>query len=91
MRLTRCLFAMVLAAACCAHAAEAPAPEKENFFKRLGKQIANDAKAGAKQAGKAYGDLGRSIGHGSKKTVKNLGHEIKESAEHTKKAAKETF
>lgn len=67
------------------------APKKENFFKRAGKAIASDAKAGAKQAGKAYGDLGRSIGRGTVNTTRQVGREMKDSSKRTAEAAKKEF
>ena len=85
------LLFLALAAALPAAADGGAAPENDNFFKRLGRQIANDAKGGAKQAGKAYGDLGRSVGHGTVNTGKKVGSEIKDSSKRTVKAAKDTF
>jgi hypothetical protein len=74
-----------------AAAADAPPPQKENFFKRAGKAIARDFKTGTKQAGKAYGDLGRSVGQGTVDTGKQFGREVKDSSKRTVKATKETF
>jgi hypothetical protein len=91
MRIALILAAVLVALP--AHSADpAPPPaEKENIFKRLGKQIARDAKSGAKQAGKAYGDMGRSAGRGTVDTTKQVGKEIKDSSKKTVRAAKETF
>ena len=85
------LLLLALAAALPAAADGGAAPENDSFFKRLGRQIASDAKGGAKQAGKAYGDLGRSVGHGTVNTGKKVGSEIKDSSKRTVKAAKDTF
>ena len=46
---------------------------------------------GAKQAGQAFKQLGKDIGHGSSKAAKDIGHGMKDSAERTGKQAKETF
>jgi hypothetical protein len=73
-----------------AYGAEPPQGE-ENFFKRAAKVIGNDAKTGVNQAGKAFKQLGKDIGHGTSKAVKDVGHGMKESAERTGKQAKETF
>ena len=43
---------------------------EENFFKRAAKVIGHDAKTGAKQAGQAFKQLGKDIGHGSSKAAK---------------------
>jgi hypothetical protein len=87
------ILAAVLVVALPVQAADPSAPpaEKENIFKRLGKQIARDAKSGTKQAGKAYGDLGRSAGRSTVDTTKQVGKEIKDSSKKTVKAAKDTF
>ena len=89
-------IALILAALLAAipvHAADsaAPPPQKENIFKRIGKAIAKDAKTGAKQAGNAYSELGRSVGRGTVSTTKQVGKEIKDSSKKTVKEAKETF
>ncbi len=89
-------FALILAAALAAAPAAAergnpPPAKKENVVKRGGTAFAQDAKTGAKQAGKAYGDAGRSIGRGTVSFTKRLGREIKDSYRRTAKEAKETF
>jgi non-homologous end joining protein Ku len=77
-----------------AEAADAQKPEpadKDNFFKRAAKVIGHDAKTGAKEAAQSAKQTGKAIGHGTAKTVTDIGHAMKESAEKTKKAAKDTF
>jgi hypothetical protein len=88
----RMVFAITaLIAALSTSAAEQPAPEQDNFFKRAGKQIGKDAKAGTKQAGKAYSDAGKSIGKGTSKAAKDIGKSMKESSARSAKAFKYTF
>jgi hypothetical protein len=91
MRLVLILAALALCTPAYASAAEAPPAQKENIFKRIGKQIARDAKSGAKQAGKAYGDFGRSAGRGTVNTTRQVGREVKDSSKRTAREAKETF
>jgi hypothetical protein len=64
-----------------------PPAEKENGFKVVG----HDAKTAAHQAAHAAKETGKAIGEGTKKTVKEIGHAMQESAARTKKEAKETF
>ena len=76
-----------------AHAADEKKPEpagKDNFFERAAKALGKDAKGAVHQAGKAYGQTGKDIGHAASKTVKDVGHAMKESADRTGKAVKET-
>jgi hypothetical protein len=68
-----------------------PPAEKENGFKHAAKVVGHDAKTAAQQAGHAAKETGKAIGEGTKKTVKDIGHAMHESAEKTKKVAKETF
>jgi hypothetical protein len=75
-------------------AADEPKSEpasQDNFFKRAAKVIGHDAKTGAHLAGQSIKETGKAIGHGTTKTVKDIGNAMKESAEETKKEAKETF
>jgi hypothetical protein len=65
--------------------------EKENGFKHAAKVVGHDAKTAAQQAGHAAKETGKAIAEGTKKTVKDIGHAMQESAEKTKKVAKETF
>ena len=83
---------LIVLAMAIAHAAEEPGPqpaERDNIFKRTGKQIGRDAKTGTKQAGQAFKKLGKDIARGTSKAAKDIGHSVKESAEKTGKAAKE--
>ena len=86
------LMAALAALALNAFAADAkPEPEKENWFKRAGKAIGSDAKAGWQQAKKGYSKGGKQIGHDTANATKRVGKEMKESAKRTGKAAKEEF
>ena len=91
----RTTIALCLAAAMLgAHAADGPGSEpagKDNFFKRAAKIIGHDAKTAAHEAGHAAKETGKAIGHGTSKAVKDIGNAMKDSAEKTKKAAKEAF
>ena len=88
----RCaLFALLLGLALPAGAGEATPAQQENFFKRAGKAIASDAKAGWEQAGKGYKKSGKQIGQRTAKATKKLGQEMQHSAKKTGQAAKETF
>jgi len=88
----RCTFLALLLALALPASAEKPAPsQQENVFKRAGKAIASDAKAGWSQAGKSYKEGGKQIGQGTAKATKKLGQEMKQSAKKTGKAAKDTF
>jgi hypothetical protein len=77
-------------AALAAEAAKAPAG-KENFFKRAGKAIGRDAKAGWQQAKQGYSKSAKDLGRGTASATKRVGGEIKDSAKRTGKAAKEEF
>ena len=90
MRLALILAAVLAAAPALAERGNPPPAKKENVVKRGGKAFAQE-KRGAKQAGKAYGDAGRSIGRGTVSFTKRLGREIKDSYRRTAKEAKETF
>jgi hypothetical protein len=68
-----------------------PEPERENWFKRAGKAVASDAKAGWQKAKKGYSKGGKQIGHDTANATKRVGKEMKESAKRTGKAAKEEF
>jgi hypothetical protein len=86
------LMVLLAAFALNAFAAEAKTePEKENWFKRAGKAIGSDAKAGWQQAKKGYAKGGKQIGHDTANATKRVGKEMKESAKRTGKAAKEEF
>jgi hypothetical protein len=91
MRLALILAAMLVVQPAWAAGSAAQPAQKENIFKRIGKQIARDAKAGTKQAGKAYGDFGRSTGRSTVDTTKRVGKEVKDSSKRTAKEARETF
>jgi hypothetical protein len=67
------------------------APAKENFFKRAGKAIGRDAKAGWQKAKAGYAKAGRDIGHGTANAARRVGKEMKESAKRTGHAAKNEF
>jgi hypothetical protein len=67
------------------------APAKENFFKRAGKAIGRDAKAGWQQAKQGYAKGAKDIGHGTANAAKRVGREMKESAGRTKNEVKKTF
>ena len=71
-------------------AAEEPAP-KENWFKRAGKAIGKDAKAGWHKAKEGYKKGGKQIGHDTASATKRVGHEMKDSAKRTGQAAKKEF
>lgn len=71
-------------------AADAP-PEKENWFKRAGKAIASDAKAGWEKAKQGYSRGGKQIGRGTAQAAKDVGRSAKQSAKRTSEAAKEEF
>jgi hypothetical protein len=64
---------------------------KENFFKRAGKAIGRDAKAGWQQAKQGYSKSAKDLGRGTASAAKRVGGEIKQSAKRTGKAAKEEF
>jgi hypothetical protein len=69
-----------------------PAPaQKENFFKRAGKQIGKDAKAGWKQAKKQYPESAKAGVRDGGRAAKRVGKEMQQSSKKTAKAAKETF
>jgi hypothetical protein len=86
------LLAALAAMALNAFAADAkPEPEKENWFKRAGKAIASDAKAGWQKAKKGYAKGGKQVGHDTANATKRVGKEIKESGKRTGQAAKEEF
>ena len=68
-----------------------PEPEKDNWFKRAGKAVASDAKAGWHKAKNGYAKSGKQIGHDTANATKRVGREIKDSAKKTGKAAKEEF
>ena len=86
------LFAVLTALALNAFAADGqPEPEKENWFKRAGKAIASDAKAGWQKAKKGYSKGGKQIGHDTANATKRVGKEMKESGKRTGQAAKEEF
>lgn len=72
-------------------AGEQAQPQSENFFKRAGKAVAQDAKTGAKQAGKAFKDAGKAVGRGTGKAARQVGREMKESSHRTAEAARKTF
>jgi hypothetical protein len=90
-RMRYSILGLLLALACPAGAGEAAPAQQENFFKRAGKAIAKDAKAGWNQAGRSYSQAGKQAGQGTAKATKKLGKEMKQSAKKTGKAAKETF
>lgn len=86
------LLAVLTAFALNTLAADTPQePEKENWFKRAGKTVASDAKAGWQKAKKGYSKGGRQIGHDTATAAKRVGQEMKESTERTGKAAKKEF
>jgi hypothetical protein len=64
---------------------------KENFFKRTGKAIGHDAKAGWQQAKAGYKSAAKDIGHRTANAAKRVGHEMKDSAKRTGRAVKEEF
>jgi hypothetical protein len=68
-----------------------PEPEKDNWFKRAGKAVGSDAKAGWHKAKNGYAKSGKQIGHDTANASKRVGREMKESAKRTGKAAKEEF
>ena len=68
-----------------------PEPEQDNWFKRAGKAIGSDAKAGWQKAKNGYAKSGKQIGHDTANATKRVGREIKDSAKKTGKAAKEEF
>jgi hypothetical protein len=68
-----------------------PEPERENWFKRAGKAIAGDAKAGWQKAKKGYAKGGKQIGQDTANATKRVGREMKDSAKKTGKAAKKEF
>jgi hypothetical protein len=65
--------------------------QKENFFKRAGKAIGHDAKAGWQQAKAGYSKSAKDLGRGTASAAKRVGGEVKDSARRTGKAAKEEF
>lgn len=84
------LFVLLAALIGSVHADEAK-PEKENWFKRAGKAIASDAKAGWQKATKGYKKGGKDIGHRTAGAAKETGREMKDSAKRTGEAAKKEF
>jgi hypothetical protein len=84
------LLAALTALTVNALAADAQA-DKENWFKRAGKAIASDAKAGWHKAKKGYSESAKQIGHDTANATKRVGHEMKDSAKRSGKAAKEEF
>jgi hypothetical protein len=64
---------------------------KENFFKRTGKAIGRDAKAGWQQAKHGYSKSAKDLGRGTASAAKRVGGEMKDSAKRTGAAAKEEF
>lgn len=86
-----CLALAPAATAADAKSSTKPAAEKENFFKRAGKAIGRDAKAGWQQAKQGYSKSAKDLGRGTANATKRVGGEIKDSAKRTGKAAKEEF
>ncbi len=84
------LFALLTGLALQAAAADTQ-PEKENWFKRAGKAIASDAKAGWKKAKQGYSKGGKQIGRGTADAARDVGRSAKESAKRTSEAAKKEF
>ena len=71
--------------------ADDAAPKKENWFKRAGKAIASDAKAGWEKAKQGYSKGGKQIGQRTANAAKETGREVKQSAKRTSEAAKKEF
>ena len=84
------LFALLTGLALQVAAADTQ-PEKENWFKRAGKAIASDAKAGWQKAKKGYSKGGKQIGQGTTEAGKDVGRSAKQSAKRTSEAAKKEF
>ncbi len=84
------LFALLTGLALQVAAADTQ-PEKENWFKRAGKAIASDAKAGWKKAKQGYSKGGKQIGRGTADAARDVGRSAKESAKRTSEAAKKEF
>jgi hypothetical protein len=66
-------------------------PPHENFFKRAGKAIGHDAKAGWQQAKAGYKKGAKDIGHGTANATRRVGREMKDSARRTGAAVKQEF
>jgi hypothetical protein len=66
-------------------------PAKENFFKRTGKTIGHDAKAGWQQAKAGYSKSAKDLGHRTGDATRRVGREMKESAKRTGEAFKQEF
>jgi hypothetical protein len=84
------LFALLTGLALQGAAADTQ-PEKENWFKRAGKAIASDAKAGWQKAKQGYSKGGKQIGRGTADAARDVGRSAKESAKRTSEAAKKEF
>ena len=87
----RIILALILGLSAPAIAGQPAAPQKENFFKRAGKQFARDAKAGWKQAKKQYPESAKAGARDGGRAAKRVGKEMQQSSRKTAKAAKETF
>ncbi len=87
----RVILWVLLAALTGSVSAEDTKPVKENWFKRAGKAIANDAKAGWQKAKQGYKKGAKQIGQGTADAAKQTGREIKQSAKRTSEAAKKEF
>lgn len=66
-------------------------PAKENFFKRAGKTMGHDAKAGWAQAKSSYKKAGKDFGQRTASAAKRVGREMKESAKRSGEAFKQEF
>lgn len=87
----RWIVLVVLAAFAFGVAASEESAPKENWFKRAGKAIGKDAKEGWREAKEGYKKGGKQIGHDTANATKRVGHEMKDSAKRTRKAAKKEF
>jgi hypothetical protein len=67
---------------------QSPPQAQDNFFKRAGKAIGHDAKAGWQQAKAGYKKSAKDIGHGTANAARRVGHEMKDSAKRTGAAVK---
>ena len=77
--------------ACAAESKPSDPPAKETFFKRTGKAIGRDAKAGWHQAKAGYSTSAKDLGHRTANAAKRVGHEMKDSAKRTSAAVKQEF